>query len=198
MKKQEKSCGKQFLADRILLIPVLVCSCLLMGGCFNSRSDDVPPSGASKILYMRRSLSSGKFEPYVLDDKEAIKRLRGAIHEDVLHASILPDDIHMSASSMHELLFYDTGNTLIFRCTILGDDYLVISGSRYKVKKSTMKCLEDLFKTKFRPVDSKAAIKDYREIGEYVNVMETGTNDESDAQKTKSESPEPVISDSKS
>ena len=196
MKKRKKPCRKKVITNFILLTFMLAGSCLMLCGCSDSRSGDVPPSGASKILYMRRAIPSGKFEPYVLDDKEALEQLRSAIREDVLHASIMPSNENVSASSMHELLFYDAENTLMFRYRILGDSYLVMNSNRYGAK-NTMNCLKDLFKTKFRPVDPEEAMKDYREIGKYANVMETGASDETDDQQTKSESPEPVVSDSK-
>jgi len=41
----------------------------LLFGCSDAGRDQVPPStGIAKVFYMRRDVSTGRFEPYVLHD----------------------------------------------------------------------------------------------------------------------------------
>lgn len=131
-----------------LVLGFLVC------GCSDAEEDRAPPMGASKVFYMKRDLTTGFFQPYVLGAPKAIDRLRMAIHDDV-NASKQPGDFGVSLSVNHVLLFYESENTMVFKCQLLGDEYLIVDEERY-YGKATLKCLQNLMQTEFKPATSEA------------------------------------------
>ena len=145
--------------------------CGLVMGCSDAGSDKSPPARSAKVFYMRRDTTTGVFQPYVLSDPKAIDQLRAAIHDATTRGPILRSDWHMGISVMHALLFYDSRNTIVFQCHILGDDYLVVDGKRYSAE-ATLSCLKDLTQTKFQ-IATDDAIKGFSEVGRYVRRPRT-------------------------
>ena len=121
---------------------------LVVGMCLITGCSDLPPESASRVVYIQREIPSGDFWPYALSDRKAMDRLRVAILDD-MNAPKPPGHMRPKWSVNHVVLFCKPDDTMVFKCLLLGDSYLLVGEERYYCR-ATIACLRDLMKSEFK------------------------------------------------
>ena len=117
-----------------LLFGLLVAAVVCWGCGCNGNSSSTVDKDANMIVVISRSLDTGKFQAFEIDDPVVVGKARQAVQEDLKH----PDkrsNIGLGMSVNHVLVLRDKeGNTTSFE--ILGDEFIVVDSKRYQAQRT--------------------------------------------------------------
>lgn len=86
------------------------------------------------IVFASRSLDTGKFHAFEIDDPVVVEKARQAVEEDLKHLD-KRSGLGLGMSVNHVLVLRDKdGNTTSFE--ILGDEFILVDSKRYQAERT--------------------------------------------------------------
>ena len=123
------------------LLSLLLMACVACGYSCRRRVGPLPGGEAASVIYVRRELPSGRFRGFRISGYENAKALHQALEADIAHKD-MDSEAAILLSVNHMVWFLDETGRVVGSYEILGDDYVVLGGTRYYCTRTLAKLRE--------------------------------------------------------
>lgn len=123
------------------LLSLLLMVCVACGYSCRRRVGPLPGGEAASVIYVGSELPSGLFRGYRISGYENANALHQALEADSAHRDRL-SDTGITLSVCHMIWFLDDMGRVVGSYAILGDDYVVLDGTRYYCTRTLAKLRE--------------------------------------------------------